>query len=135
MSEMFQFDLVTPEKKISSDNIEYVIIPGSEGDLMALPNHSSCVTSIRPGILTLGRSGNREDYFVSGGFAEISAKGTILLAEQAVLKGDLTTEMLNGGNNGVQLTIPSGPVNLCAGQRFTKTVSYTHLTLPTNREV
>ena len=120
MSEMFQFDLVTPEKKISSDNIEYVIIPGSEGDLMALPNHSSCVTSIRPGILTLGRSGNREDYFVSGGFAEISAKGTIVLAEQAVLKGDLTTEMLNGfiDDAKVELEIASDSSKAVAAKRL-----------------
>jgi F-type H+-transporting ATPase subunit epsilon len=95
MAETLQFDLVTPEKKVSSAVVDYVVIPGSEGDLMALPNHASCVTSIRPGIVTVVQAGKKQEYFVTGGFAEISAEGTIILAEQVVSKEELTQDLLN----------------------------------------
>ena len=40
-------------------------------------------------------SGGTDEYVVSGGFAEITAKGVSVLAEQALPRGEMTQEIFN----------------------------------------
>ena len=53
MADEIQIELVSPEKKIASTTAASIILPGMEGDMMALPNHSTFLTSLRPAILTI----------------------------------------------------------------------------------
>ena len=53
----FNFELVTPEKVLVSREVESVCIPGVEGDMTILANHSALATAIRPGYLKVQESG------------------------------------------------------------------------------
>ena len=77
------FDLVSPEKLISSDEVGMIIVPGKDGDLGVLPGHSKLVSSLRPGrVMVYGEDKNLlKSFFVSGGFAEVNPEKCILLAE------------------------------------------------------
>lgn len=86
----FTFDLVSPERRLAQMTATEVQIPGADGDMTAMADHAPTITTLRPGILTVGHSGGSEDYFVSGGFAEISGTGVSVLAEKAMLKSDVT---------------------------------------------
>ena len=88
-----KLDIVTPERQLVSAEVEQVQIPGMEGDLTVLENHSALVTTLRPGFVTV-TGGPGGVYFVSGGFAEISPAGASILAERAVPRADATREML-----------------------------------------
>jgi len=84
MAGQLQFDLVSPERLLLSEPVEMVIVPGVEGDFGALPEHSNLISLIRPGVLTVYRSGQTpERIFVGGGFAEVTATSLTVLAEQA----------------------------------------------------
>jgi len=89
-----QFDLVSPEAKLASETVDSVSIPGAEGDIVAMPNHTPFLTTLRPGFVTVTAGSDVTEYLVTGGFAEISAEGASVLAEQAVLKADVTSELL-----------------------------------------
>ena len=91
MANMMQFDLVSPEKLLSSQQVEAVLIPGADGDLMAMPGHAPVITSLRPGILRVQTAAGSEEYVVTGGFAEIGDSVSVL-AEKAVLSAELTQE-------------------------------------------
>ena len=91
MANMMQFDLVSPEKLLSSQQVEAVLIPGADGDLMAMPGHAPVITSLRPGILRVHTTAGSEEYVVTGGFAEIGESVSVL-AEKAVLSAELTQE-------------------------------------------
>ena len=91
MANMMQFDLVSPEKLLSSQQVEAVLIPGADGDLMAMPGHAPVITSLRPGILRVQTADGSEEYVVTGGFAEIGDSVSVL-AEKAVLSAELTQE-------------------------------------------
>ena len=91
MANMMQFDLVSPEKLLSSQQVEAVLIPGADGDLMAMPGHAPVITSLRPGILRVQTEAGSEEYVVTGGFAEIGESVSVL-AEKAVLSAELTQE-------------------------------------------
>lgn len=91
MANMMQFDLVSPEKLLSSQQVEAVLIPGADGDLMAMPGHAPVITSLRPGILRVQTAAGSEEYVVTGGFAEIGESVSVL-AEKAVPSAELTQE-------------------------------------------
>lgn len=92
----FSFELVSPERKLLSEPAKMVIVPGSEGDFGVLPNHSALVSGIRPGVLTVYRDGTAEPMriFIAGGFADVSPDNLTVLAEEAVLVGDIDTAEL-----------------------------------------
>jgi F-type H+-transporting ATPase subunit epsilon len=93
MANTMQFDLVSPEKLLSSQQVEAVLIPGADGDMMAMPGHAPVITSLRPGILRVQTAAGSEEYVVTGGFAEIGESVSVL-AEKAVLSAELTQEGL-----------------------------------------
>jgi F-type H+-transporting ATPase subunit epsilon len=95
MADLMQFDLVSPEKKVASSQALSVLIPGSEGDITALPNHATFLTTLRPGILVVNTENGIEEFVVTGGFVEILESGTTVLAEKSVEKAKITTDLLN----------------------------------------
>ncbi len=95
MADMMQFDLVSPERSLASTQATEVQIPGAEGDFTAMPDHAPVITTLRPGVLKVMTGSGTEEYFVTGGFAEVSGEGTSVLAERAYLKADVTRDMLD----------------------------------------
>ena len=91
MSDTVQFDLVSPERLLASVQANSVQIPGSEGNLTALPGHMPLITTLRPGILTISSSEGDQQFLVTGGFAEVGEMVTVL-AEKAVPRADITQE-------------------------------------------
>lgn len=90
MAESFQFELVSPERLLVSEQVESVVIPGAEGEMTVMANHAPVMTTIKPGVVTLkAASGQEERYVVFGGFADILPTGCTLLAESAVSVKDI----------------------------------------------
>ena len=94
MADTMQFDLVSPERKLASMQADSVSIPGSEGDMVAMPNHAPVLTTLRPGYVTVTAGSEATEYLVTGGFAEVSAEGVTVLAENALPKAEVTKEIL-----------------------------------------
>ena len=83
------FELVSPAKLLFSGDVESVQLPGSEGDMTILPEHSPVLTTLRPGVVVVTSSKGAEKIFVRGGFAEVNPKGLTVLAERAIPMGEL----------------------------------------------
>ena len=96
MADTMQFDLVSPERKLASVQASEVQLPGSEGDMTAMPDHAPTITTLRPGVLRVVSSEGDQEYLVTGGFAEITATSTSVLAEHAVPRDEVTQELLDG---------------------------------------
>ena len=96
MADTMTFDLVSPERKLASVEATSVNIPGMEGDMTAMPNHAAFLTTLRPGVVKVNNGNDVTEYVVTGGFAEVSAEGTSVLAEQAMPKDEATAEVLGG---------------------------------------
>jgi len=92
MADTVQFDLVSPERLLASVEAKEVQIPGSEGDMTALPDHAPLITTLRPGVLKVTSDKGVDEYVVTGGFAEINPTSISVLAEQAVPRGDVTQD-------------------------------------------
>ncbi len=95
MASTVQFDLVSPERRLASFPATEVQIPGAMGDMTAMEGHAATITSLRPGVLKVVGSDGVKAFVVTGGFAEISATGVSVLAEQAVPLNELTSAALD----------------------------------------
>ena len=84
MADTLQFSLVSPERELFSGEVDQVDLPGTEGDLGVMPNHSPLMAAIRTGIITVTENGAETKFFVQGGFADVTPSGLMVLAEQAV---------------------------------------------------
>jgi F-type H+-transporting ATPase subunit epsilon len=97
MAGKVQFELVSPERLLVSEAVDMVVVPGSEGDFGALPDHAPMITAVRPGVIdvyTVGVVTNR--IFVAGGFAEVTEDGVTVLAEEAVALDEIDPETVAG---------------------------------------
>lgn len=95
MAGSVQFDLVSPERRLASIQATEVQIPGAMGDMTVMDGHAPTITTLRPGILRAVSAEGTRAYVVTGGFAEISASGVSVLAEQAVPVDELTPAALD----------------------------------------
>jgi F-type H+-transporting ATPase subunit epsilon len=61
-----------------------VVVPGTEGDFGVLEGHAPFMSTIRDGALAVYRTerGEPETVAISGGFAEVNARGLTVLAER-----------------------------------------------------
>lgn len=95
MADTMQFDLVSPERSLASLQATAVQLPGADGDLTAMPNHAPTITTLRPGIVRVESPEGNADFAVTGGFAEVTASGTSVLAERALPTSEVTQDVLD----------------------------------------
>ncbi len=77
------FELVTPERLVRSEDVYMVVVPGTEGEFGVLEGHAPFISTVRDGAVKIYRSegATPEEISVRGGFAEVSASGLTVLAE------------------------------------------------------
>jgi len=96
MAELFQFELVSPERQLLSKEVAEVVVPGAEGEFGVLKDHAPFISTILSGILKVRNdSDGFDEYFVRGGFADVASGGLTVLAEQAVPVGEISREQLD----------------------------------------
>lgn len=96
MAEELQFELVAPERLLMAESVDQVVVPGSEGYFTVLKGHAPFMSTLRPGVVdvTPAGGGQTERIFVRGGFADVSAEGLTILAEQAIPLAEIDAEVL-----------------------------------------
>jgi len=94
MAPPFHFELVSPEKLIFSGDVEAVVVPGTEGELTVLKDHSPLMTTLKPGVVTVDNAGIKTKLFVRGGFADVAPQGLTILAEYAIPLEELDSAKL-----------------------------------------
>ena len=95
MAATFQFELVSPERLLMSGEANTAVLPGADGDMGILGSHSPVMTTLRPGLLSVEMTdGTSEEFFVRGGFADVTPDSVTVLAEYSVPRSQLTREII-----------------------------------------
>ena len=89
MADLFQLDVVTPVRQVLSRQVEEVIAPGTVGEFGVLPGHTTFLTTLKPGRLTVMDPETTVYMAISGGFAEVTGSRVIILAETAELADEI----------------------------------------------
>ena len=106
MSDQFNYKLVTPEKIYLEGDAQMVVLPGAEGDLGVLPNHSNIITSLRPGIIKVTNPDQTQSLFVEEGFIKFSNNELLVIAvgldEEAVLNNDFINDKIENYSSALE---------------------------------
>jgi len=79
-----RLDIVTPEARVYSDEVDQVVLPGVEGEMGILPMHVPLMTQIHPGELVVSKGGETLHLAVGEGFVEITQDHVAVLTEMAI---------------------------------------------------
>ncbi len=84
-------EIVSPAKRLLERAVDMVVMPGSEGDIAAMPEHAPMILLLRGGVVSLHEGGRvTDEFFVAGGFAEITPGRCTILADEATPLGELS---------------------------------------------
>jgi len=83
MANTLKLEIVTPDRKVLSEAVEYVGAPGIMGEFGILPKHVPFLSALGVGNLHYKQDGKTHYVFVAGGFAEVSNDQVTILAEVA----------------------------------------------------
>lgn len=89
MADTIKFEVVTPDQMILSEDVDYVGVPGVQGQFGVLSNHIPFLSALAIGSLYYRKDGQVKYLFVSGGFAEVSPDSLTILAESAEKAEDI----------------------------------------------
>lgn len=79
-----QLEIVTPEARVFSDEVDSVVLPGAEGELGVLPQHAPLVTTLKPGELRYTKASKVLEYCVGEGLVEITGGAVRVLTDIAL---------------------------------------------------
>ena len=94
--ESFNYKVVTPERVFLEGEASMVVVPGVEGDIGFLSNHSNLITSIRPGIIKVNDPSEKgSSLFVEEGFVKFSNNELLVVAVGVDNEESVNTEFIN----------------------------------------
>ncbi len=76
-------EIITPERVVFSEMVDFVVIPGVEGYLGVLPMHAPLVGGLGIGVIKTIKDGKETKLATSGGFVEVNNDKVVILAETA----------------------------------------------------
>ena len=84
MSDTTNLEVVTPSMMLVSEPVEMVVVPGSDGQIGALPRHSRVMSTLDRGVVDIFNDSKvTSRIMIDGGIAEINETSVIILAERA----------------------------------------------------
>ena len=84
MANTLKLEIVTPEAKTYSEDVEMVTLPGVEGEMGIYPRHVPLMTQIIPGEIVV-RKGGQDFYLAVGeGFVEITGDRVAIMTDMAL---------------------------------------------------
>ena len=95
MSDLFKFEIITPDQTILNSETSQVTIPAYEGLLTILKDHISLVTFLRPGFIEALLNNKIEKYYVEEGIVEFSNNKLLILSSSAIKLEKLNREKID----------------------------------------
>ena len=77
-------EIVTPESRAYSDDVDFVVLPAVEGEMGVYPMHVPLITSIKPGELVVTKGSTITHLAVGEGFVEVTAEKVSVLVDMAM---------------------------------------------------
>lgn len=85
----FHLKVLTVDKEFFDGDVDRIVVRTTQGDVGILPNHVPYVAALGIGSLTIVQNGERRVAAVSGGFVDVSADQTVVLARTCEWADDI----------------------------------------------
>ena len=78
-------EIVTPDAKVYSEEVDHVVVPTTSGKIDILPNHVPIIGKLIPGDLKVEKNGSLDYLAVSSGFVEVYSNKVSILTDEALI--------------------------------------------------
>ncbi len=85
-------EIITPENKVLSEEIDEVLAPTEKGQMGVLPHHINIVTKLTAGEIIIKAKGKESIIAISGGFLEVTKDIVTILSDYAEHAKDIDME-------------------------------------------
>lgn len=92
LPENLELEIVTPERHMLDEKVDYVEVPGKEGYMGILPGHAPLLSELGMGALSYRKGGDVQYFAVLAGFVEILPGRVIVLADACERAGEIDVE-------------------------------------------
>ncbi len=104
-----KLDIVTAERVVLSEDVEYVSAPGVDGILGILPRHQPLLTALTVGELHYKKGGQEFDFAIGGGFMEVRPDKVTVLADSAEHAEEIDEQRAEQARQRAQQTLKEKP--------------------------
>ena len=101
-------EIVTPERLAYSDEVDAVVLPGSEGEIGVLPHHAPLVSTLGVGELRFRKGGVEESFAIVGGFVQVRPDKVVIMAETADMASEIDLEKAQEARREAERALESG---------------------------
>lgn len=101
-------EIVTPEAKIYSEEVDHVVVPTANGKIDILPNHVPIIDKLIAGDLKVEKSGVLEYLAVSSGFVEVYSDKVSILTDEAIVISELEESSIEEAVKSAQEALAEG---------------------------
>ena len=89
MAGTLRLEIVTPESRVYSDDVELVLLPAIEGEMGIYPQHIPLITQLKPGELVVTKGGKQTALAVGEGFVEVTGTKVSVLVDMAMSEEEI----------------------------------------------
>ena len=89
MAGTLRLEIVTPESRAYSDDVELVLLPAIEGEMGIYPQHIPLITQLKPGELVVTKGGKQTALAVGEGFVEVTGTKVSVLVDMAMSEDEI----------------------------------------------
>ncbi|HEY7590975.1 MAG TPA: F0F1 ATP synthase subunit epsilon [Candidatus Limnocylindrales bacterium] len=101
-------EIVTPERLVFSEQVDAVVLPGSDGELGVLPHHAPLVSTLGIGELRIRRGGEEELFAIAGGFLQVRPDKVVVMAETADMASEIDLERARQAREEAERALETG---------------------------
>ena len=100
--------IVTPERRVISETVTSVSLPGRDGRLGILPGHAPLISELAAGVISYVKGGKTQLLAVGGGFTEVLQGRVIVLAETAERAEEIDVDRAERAKKGAEEGLRKG---------------------------
>ena len=87
MADTLRLEIVTPEDKVYSEEVDMVTLPGQEGQMGIFPQHVPLMTQVSAGEIVAKKGADEQYLAVGEGFVQIMPDKVSVLTDMAITQG------------------------------------------------
>ena len=112
-----QVEVITPERHVFEDEVDMVVIPGSEGMLGILPHHAPLFTGLGSGEMRVKKGTLEYVFAVFGGFMDVREDKVTVLTDTAEHAEEIDERRAQEARDSAQRELEAAPANAADEQR------------------
>jgi F-type H+-transporting ATPase subunit epsilon len=108
MADKLNLEIITPERRVLSEKVDEIVVPGLEGELGILPHHTPLISQLQTGILSYRQGTEKKLVHVSGGFVEVLPDQVAVLSDVAERPEEIDLERARKARERAETRIATG---------------------------